>query len=376
MKIGYISYSPIPSNRANSIQIMKMCNAFARNGHEVILLIPTQRKDKYRNGVDDVYEFYNVKNIFKIQQIPVRTFPLTLLTKRINYNLLALKYINKIKPDLVYGRSIIGCTFAAFFNYKVRIELHNKLPNHKERVFFNLLLKCKNLEKIIVVTHKLKEYYINTYKINGDKIIVCPNGADEVTNFEKDDTLRKRQEVLQVGYVGNLYKGKGMEIIVEVASKMPDVDFHIIGGTDKEIRYWKGYIKSTNIYFHGFIDQKKLTLYINSLDICLVPNQKIVVNALDHDESERKNYGDIACPLKIFQYMAHKKPIIASDLPVIRELLNENNAILVPPDDIDAWVQAIYKLKDEKLRTVLGNRAYNDFIENYTWKKRAERVLQ
>jgi len=358
---------------------MKMCNAFASNGHEVILLMPIQKNDKYVNKVSDIYKFYDVKNIFKIQQIPVRTFPLKLLTKRINYNLLALKYINKIKPDLVYGRSVIGCALAALFNYKVIIELHNKLPHQRDRVFFHLLLKSKNLEKIIVVTHKLKEYYINTYKINGDKIIVCPNGADEVTNSEKNDTLRKRKEVLQVGYVGNLYKGKGMEIIVEVASKMPDVDFHIIGGTDKEIRYWKGYIKSTNIYFHGFIDQKKLALYINALDICLVPNQKIVVSIvgdIDDKYITKRNYGDITCPLKIFQYMAHKKPIIASDLPVIREFLNENNAILVPPDDIDAWVKAIYKLKDETLRRKLGSNAYEDFIGNYTWKKRADKVLQ
>jgi len=81
MKIVYFAYSNIPSNVASSIQVMKMCNAFADNGHEVILLIPTKRKDKYINGVDDVYKFYDVKNIFKIQQIPPITFPLTLLTK-------------------------------------------------------------------------------------------------------------------------------------------------------------------------------------------------------------------------------------------------------------------------------------------------------
>jgi len=91
-----------------------------------------------------------------------------------------------------------------------------------------------------------------------------------------------------------------------------------------------------------------LPLYINALDICLLPNQKIVVSIVgeaDDKYTQERNYGDVTSPLKMFQYMAHKKPIIASDLPVLREVLNNNNAILIPPDDIDAWVKAIYKLK-------------------------------
>jgi len=71
----------------------------------------------------------------------------------------------------------------------------------------------------------MRDYYIDKYKINENKIIVHPNGADEVTNFDKADNLIKMDGALQVGYVGNLYKGKGVEIVVEVACKIPDVDF-------------------------------------------------------------------------------------------------------------------------------------------------------
>ena len=147
MKIVYICYSSIPSNVASSIHIMKMCNAFASNGHEVILLMPIQKNDKYVNKVSDIYKFYDVKNIFKIQQIPVRTFPLKLLTKRINYNLLALKYINKIKPDLVYGRSVIGCALAALFNYKVIINYIINCHIKEIEYFFIFYLNLKILKK-------------------------------------------------------------------------------------------------------------------------------------------------------------------------------------------------------------------------------------
>lgn len=80
-------------------------------------------------------------------------------------------------------------------------------------------------------------------------------------------------------------------------------------------------------------------------------------------------------PLKIFEYMVSKKPIVASDLPVIHEILNETNAMLVNPDDPDEWVDAINELRDEKCREKLAEKAYIDFSNSYTWKQRTELVL-
>jgi UDP:flavonoid glycosyltransferase YjiC (YdhE family) len=65
MKIVYISNSIIPSRTANSIHVMKMCQAFADNGHEVVLLAPDRYKE-YENGVNDVYEYYGVRESFFI----------------------------------------------------------------------------------------------------------------------------------------------------------------------------------------------------------------------------------------------------------------------------------------------------------------------
>ena len=80
-------------------------------------------------------------------------------------------------------------------------------------------------------------------------------------------------------------------------------------------------------------------------------------------------------PLKIFEYMSHKKPIVASDLPVIREVLNKSNSILVKSDDIKLWINSIEKLKDLKNRESISNQALSDFY-NYSWKNRAFLVLK
>jgi glycosyltransferase involved in cell wall biosynthesis len=80
-------------------------------------------------------------------------------------------------------------------------------------------------------------------------------------------------------------------------------------------------------------------------------------------------------PLKIFEYMASKKAIVASDLPVLREILSETNAILVAPDDLEAWKDAIRKLKDNTLRKKLGSAAHKAFRSKYTWDIRARNVI-
>jgi glycosyltransferase involved in cell wall biosynthesis len=76
--------------------------------------------------------------------------------------------------------------------------------------------------------------------------------------------------------------------------------------------------------------------------------------------------------------MANAKPIISSDLPVLREVLtHEVNALLCEPDDIEAWVAAIERLKDDQgLRVRLSERARRDFDTKYTWSKRAETIVR
>ncbi len=82
-------------------------------------------------------------------------------------------------------------------------------------------------------------------------------------------------------------------------------------------------------------------------------------------------------PLKMFEYMAAGKPIISSDLPVLREVLEDGrNAILVPADDLAAWESAIHRLSgDPDLGLRLGEAARRDLHERYTWDARAGRVL-
>jgi glycosyltransferase involved in cell wall biosynthesis len=80
--------------------------------------------------------------------------------------------------------------------------------------------------------------------------------------------------------------------------------------------------------------------------------------------------------MKMFEYLACGRVIISSDLPVLREVLNEQNAILLPPDDVGAWVGALEEIKgDPKRRQKLMTQARND-AKHYTWESRAALLLE
>ena len=374
MKILYISKSIIPSRTANSIHVMKMCQAFADNGHEVVLLAPDV-KNHYEKDIEDIYEYYGSRKNFTIKKLyhPNQKFGAFLYTLAIFFYLL----INK-KFDLVYGRFLHGVYLATWLNNKVIYESHAPTfdkKNHRLIVFKNLI-KSKYFIKMVVISEALKNMYLEKRYLSNTKIQIAHDGADEVVNFDRKIELLGHKENLKVGYVGHLYKGKGMEVIALLANKLDDdIEIHIIGGLEKDIKFWKSKINSKNIFFYGFISHKEVSSYINALDVCLLPNQKIVLAHGSESSKEFMNISDFTSPLKLFEYMSHRKPIIASDLAVIREVLNEKNSILLKCDDIDLWINSIKNLKNLKNRDLIANQALSDFY-NYSWKNRALLVLK
>lgn len=377
MKIVYISNSIIPSRTANSIQVMKMCQAFSKNGNQVWLIAP-KRDREIETGVINVYDFYSVKNCFKIQKVPY-IYP---ENSRLSYHLSAttfalsvMKEIIKVKPDIVYGREILSCTVAALAGYRAIFEAHGPIwLALRGSAAFKILHRCRRFEKLIVISNALKNEYLNRYRFDPDKIMVAHDGADPVDNFNSCTSWPGRAGALKLGYIGHLYQGKGMEIVCELALQKDEVDFHVIGGMEKDIAFWKDRVKSDNIFFHGYVQQNRISRCINTLDICLLPNQKTILTYGYNDKSSR-NISNYTSPLKLFEYMAHKKPIIASDLPSLREILNESNSILVKHDDIKEWKAAVNRLKSNALQKKIGERAFKDFFSNYTWDIRAKNVL-
>jgi glycosyltransferase involved in cell wall biosynthesis len=371
MKIVYLSGAALPSRTANSIHVMKMCQAFVRNGHEVVLVAPNYR-DALEPGVDDVYEFYGVDKCFEIIKLPW----LPIKGRGYIYGLLAALQARGHKPDIVYCRNTPACFFAAKIDLPVIFESHAPLEDSGKisEWMFNRLVLSHRLKKLVVITHALKEYYLTNNPRIKCPIQVAPDGADPVPEGIEPVDLPNKGKRLQVGYVGHLYKGKGMEVISKLAPLCPWADFNVVGGKKQDLQKWKGLCTGIeNIVFHGYVPHSESMRYIKAFDITLIPNQ----NHVSTHGSGNRNISKWTSPLKIFEYMAADKPIISSDLPVLREVLrHEQSALLCPPDDALEWKKALERLRDDpQLAERLANAAQDEFLKKYTWQARAGNVL-
>ncbi len=227
--------------------------------------------------------------------------------------------------------------------------------------------------RLVVISDALKKRVSERF---GDKkILVAHDGADIIDENRLNSSLASwpgRKGTIKVGYIGNLYPGRGIEIIYSLAESFKELDFYIIGGSDKDISRWKSKTLPDNLFFQGFLPHRIIVSLLKELDILLMPYQKKVGVPGMNDTSLWMS------PIKMFEYMSSGKAIISSDHGVLKEVLRHGeNALLVAPDNIEEWKTALQRLILEPgLREGLGRQALNDLQEHYTWGKRAVRVLE
>ena len=373
MKIAYISYSIIPSHTANSVHVMKMCQAIAKTGQKVSLLIPHKKLDN-RNQLINPYSFYGIDECFEIKKIICPAIK----AKSIIFYIRAAMLLKTMKPDIVYTRSILAAYLASFYNKSIVCEKHIPVNNFIELLCLKYLIKYNKIKKFIVISRELQNYYLNKFPNINKLIMVLPDASDVISKNVKPKNIETSKNHITVGYTGNLYKGRGIEIILELAEKCSWAKFYIIGGTQKDISYWQKKINNyENILIYGHVPHSEIAEYLLSFDILLAPYQKQVFTF--GGTKYTGGSGDIGkwmSPLKIFEYMAAGKAIIASDLPVLREILkNSINALLVPANDPQLWEQALTTLRhNPELRHTIAKQAKLDLENYYTWAKRAQLI--
>ena len=374
MKIVYISTSDIPSITANSIQVMKMCQAFKNLGHDITLLTPGNELNDTGNN-NDLWKHYGIRNKFRITYIG------SINSMRVSYKYKIFIYLLFNRPKLLYTRDIYISILSSILRINTIIELHDPGYGPFRIIGYNLISYLKCILKVVLISEGLKDIVLKRYdnKRLNNKIIIAHDGVDikRFENIHNKENIRKtiniNQHISVVGYCGHLYKGRGIELIMELSGKLADKSFLIIGGNNKEVKYYINKAKESNIkniQFVGFVENMLLPQYLAACDILLMPYQdKVTV-------SGGGNTVEFMSPLKMFEYMASKRPIICSNLKVIREVLDDNSAILCNPNNIDEWVNGINKLiENRKYSKNIAQNAFNNVIK-YEWEKRANHIIQ
>lgn len=365
MKIAYLARRPIPSVHAHSVQIVKMCEAFGKIGHEVTLFAVLG---------DDVpsttYSRYGVEPLFEIQVHPKRMQRF----RKPRFVAWLLRQPGFKQADLYFGRDITSLAAAARYGKPVIYEAHAIPPPRSSRwKRLARLFASDNFSHLVCVTSTLAELHREQFPALANKpILVVPNAAAEVPPGQSLEEWPGRPGAVKVGFVGRPFAGKGIELMIGAAGKLPALDFHVVGANEEDLTWIEGDLPS-NLYLHGYQPHSRLGGFYTKFDISVAPYGAKVMNA------SRIESAAITSPLKLLEYMAAGLPSIVSDLPGVGDIVRrdgEGVTIVVPPGDEEAFVKALDQLAgDASLRKQMGEAARVRFLGRHTVESRAKAVL-
>lgn len=367
MKIVYLHGATIPSRAASTIQVMKMCEAFAGLGHDVLLLTPD--KTDVERDVSDIHDHYGVEHSFQI----ARTYWSRLLGREYLTALHMAFKARKYGADVVYSRFASAGLIAAWTGLQVVHELHRPLShsNRREACIIRLLLNNPRMVRAVTISGALQRQYLADVPLLANRVIVAHDAANIGTDYVagKNDSIEFR-----VGYIGSLFPGRGIELIIALARECPFAEIHVVGGSAKEIaQYQADLCGLPNLHMHGYLPNPMAMQMLTEFDVVLAPygSKVSVYGAPEADTSA------FMSPLKLFEYMAAGKAIICSDHDVLQEVItHEETALICERGNIKEWTAALRRLwEDPLLRRALGARAHAVCLQNYSWSRRAERVL-
>jgi glycosyltransferase involved in cell wall biosynthesis len=368
MKIVAISGSQVPSSVANSLQTMKAVHALAQLGHEVTLIVPVS--DPPHANWKELAQHYGLQKEFHVEHLPSASRRLFFMA--------AVSRAKSLKPDLLYVWPLQSAVLGLLNGLPVVLEMHD-LPSGRVGPFwFRYFRDSKGQKRMTVITHALKQALTERYgaPVRHADVILAPNGVEpeRFENLPDPSTARRLLGLPQsptVVCAGHLYPGRGMELFVELAKKQRGVQFVWAGGKPEDVKLWKSKTEAiSNILFTGFVHNSQLPMYQAAGDVLLMPYAREIGISSGSGHS-----AQISSPMKMFEYMATGRAIIASDLPVFHEVLNDNNAVFCPPEKVIAWNGALQALFDNPARReVLAAQAYAD-SRKYSWTERAKRIL-
>ena len=371
MRIACISTSQVPSRTANSIQLMKACSALVELGHDVRLW--TLGRDPEIEW-EDLAKHYGVKSQFRVRWIGDSFWP-----RGWWYSLRAVRAARRWRADLYYVWPYQAAGLASGMGLPTLLELHDRPHGRMGPVLFRRFLRGGGARRVAITTAALLGWVQERYgeDLNPPTAVVAPNGVDLVRylNLPPAEDARRLLDLPDqptVGYTGHLYKGRGLDLMTGLAKRFPEVNFLWVGGEEAAVERWKVRFEKQgleNVSLLGFIPNQDLPMVHASCDVLLMPYQRQIAVSSGGDTAE------FASPMKLFEYLAAGRAILASDLPVIQEILNESNSRLLPPDDVDVWADALGSLlSDPGQRDWLAAHARED-ASQYGWVSRAELVL-
>ncbi len=358
---------------AHTIQVAKMAQALSQKLEDFELVTGGDIKSALKGMDTEFKNWYGLHCNFKVVRIPTHiklNYPFPPNYYNPKFFKLAVLYACLKSPSLVYTRTpnIVGLLLK--MGIPVIWEKHEPINDDSpSRKFFD----DKNFIGFVTISPQLLDQYIKR-GLPPEKALFVHSGVD-LSNFlpnQAKDFARQKLSFAQdekiVLYSGHLYEYKGIPTLLETARLMPEYKFVLVGGWINDIDRVKEDCKKlnlNNVNIIGHVVQSELASYLYAADVLILPTSKYW------------HLSETTSPLKLFEYMATRRPIVASALPTIKTVLRDReNSLLAQPDEPLAFKQAIVQLFENPiLASAIAERAFEE-VHNFTWDSRVERILQ
>jgi glycosyltransferase involved in cell wall biosynthesis len=372
----YITTARLPNQRAHGVQIMKMCEALGAHTENLTLIAPNRSNTLGR----DPFEYYGINETFSIEKVPIiEAAPhgrLGYWLQVATFTLSAWWRLRAHSPRIVYGRDPIPLLWLALIGYTCVWEVHTK---ERATLVRWLAPRCA---QVFAISNGLREYCLEVATLNSEKVSVLPDGVDmapfERVRSESQSALRDRlglpRDKQLVGYVGKyrtMGNSKGVDEIVTAVAKVreeqADVALLIVGLSEREQDELAAVCSKEGIPPSAYVliqhvQHEEAVAYMVASDV-------LVMN-YPHTE----HYAKYMSPMKLFEYMASGTPIVSSDLPAVREVLNENCAFLYTPENSVDLSAAIGEATQNREMAHRYARNALDEVRHYSWHTRASKI--
>lgn len=366
MKILYVEPIRLPTEKAHGIQIMEMCAAFKRRGADVELVV----SDRKTPIAEDPFEYYNVRERFTITRLPspdlINFGPIGFWLFLVIFAMRALRYARLSGADIVYTRTpAVAKLFSKRYRGAIVWEVHARHTMPRKVL--------EKLSLVVPITHGLSRWY-ETQGVPSARLHVAPDGVNLASIESADQGTARAQLRERLGlardsrialYLGSfgVYAWKGVDIARAAAEKLPDVTWLFVGGSPEECEtLLRDAPKNVRVLPRA--KRSEVPGLLAAVDVLLLPNKSGNITS-EEDTS----------PLKLFEYMGSGVPIVASDLPSIREVLDADTGYFATPNDPGALAHAVESALQDDAQARAKAAAARKEVESFTWDKRAEGIL-
>lgn len=377
-KICYISDERFPSRWTDTQQIVKTATALGADGARVDLVLPRRFGPNFFRGASvrraELQHYYGVEPSFRLVQIP--TFPAgALRIEKLTHGIVAPLYAVFGGHDVVYTRNAIPLIGALLCGKYVVFESHRVLKRHYP-INYRWIRWARRFPRFLGVVTNAR-FIARTFEDMGfspERVMVAHNAFDPADMQPRLDRQEARARIgVQtagpiVCYAGHIQRRKGIDMVVELASRLPETLFLICGGFPDDVAAAKQLAAArgaNNMQFTGWVDVARLAPYLYAADVLLIPPTRAPL----------ERHGNTVLPIKTYTYLAAGRVIVAPRLEDVEEVLHDGeNALLVPPDEPEAAVAAIRRaLGDPDLSARLSANAYQRQYD-FTWQARARQI--